>query len=66
MSLQRLRQQMESDVDYLRWRARTHQQSDLELMGHFSELAESYRCVVAEDQRDQLEEVIATYRARLL
>ncbi|WP_421870042.1 hypothetical protein [Motiliproteus sp.] len=65
MTLQRLRHQMESDVDYLRWRARTHHQSDLELMSHFSDMADSYRRLVPEDQRAQFEEVIERYRAQL-
>lgn len=65
MSLQRLSRQMEQDVSYLLWRASVYHQSRLDLQQQFAALACSYRTLVPAEQQDQLEVLIANYRAQL-
>jgi hypothetical protein len=65
MSPQQISRQMEHDVSYLLWRANVYQQSPLNIKIKFAELASSYRKMVAAEQLEILETLIASYSSRL-
>lgn len=65
MYIQQLSRKMEQDVSYLRWRAETHRQSTHELMSRFADLADNYRRLVESNQKEQLEQLINSYRISL-